>query len=61
MYVSEIKWDLHDNHSHQNDMAFVDEDKNKEGQKPGGRDTMLYSYEKPLRGLLLARATDNSI
>ena len=23
VYVSEMKWDLHDNHSHQNDMAFV--------------------------------------
>ena len=27
-YVKEMKWDLHDNHSHQNDMAFVDLDEN---------------------------------
>ena len=24
IYVSEMKWDLHDNHSHQDDMDFVD-------------------------------------
>ena len=41
MYVSEMRWDLHDNHSHKTDMAFVDENENEEWKKkPGGQDTM---------------------
>ena len=39
-------------------MVFIDEGENEEEQKPGGSDTMLSSYEEPLRGLLLARAID---
>ena len=54
MYVSEMKWDLHDNHNHKIDMAFADEDESEERQKPVGQEIRIlpYSYNEYPMGLL---------
>ena len=41
-------------------MAFADM-RMKMREKPGGQEIISYSYKKPLRGLLLARAIDSPI
>ena len=46
MVVSGMKWDLYDIYSHLNDMTFVYEDEDEEGEKPGDRNIISYFYKR---------------